>query len=116
MTAARKARGMRTQLVVAQWYAGHGFPYAESAGAGRQGRDILGLPGLAPEVKARTGFEPLAWIKQAEDNAGGDLPYVVLRCNGQGETTVGDWPVLMKLSHHTGLLRAAGYGDEEEAA
>src|SRR5438094_8391022 len=109
----RKSRGMKTQAVVAGWWRRHGFPYATDAGAGRGGRDVLNLIGLACEVKARAGFEPLAWIKQAIAAAAGDLPFVVLRCNGQGETTVADWPVILRLEDFTALVRAAGYGEPE---
>ncbi len=80
----RKHRGYRTQKVIAeylkQWWA-----YADTAGAGRQGEDILNIPTLSIEVKARADFQPLAWIKQAETNADGKLPMVIMRCNGQGE-------------------------------
>lgn len=111
----RKHRGMATQALAAQWFRDHGFPYATDAGAGRPGRDLLNLVGLAGEVKARTAFSPLAWIRQAITTAGGDLPFVLLRCNGQGPKTIGDWPVLLRLEDFTTLVRAAGYGDPEQA-
>lgn len=107
----RKSRGMATQALAAEWFRHHGFPYCTDAGAGRAGRDLLNLIGLACEVKARTGFNPLAWIKQAVTTAAGDLPFVVLRCNGQGPASIGDWPVLLRLEDFTALVRAAGYGD-----
>lgn len=109
MTQARKHRGMRSQKVLADYYVGHGWPYAESTGAGRAGVDITGMPGLAPEVKARRNFEPVAWLKQADREAG--VPFVVFRPNGMGEANVGKWGVLMSVDEHTRLLRAAGYGD-----
>lgn len=80
----RKHRGYRTQKVIAD-YLKTWFPYADTAGAGRQGEDILNVPTLSIEVKARADFQPLAWIKQAESNANGKLPMVIMRCNGQGE-------------------------------
>lgn len=80
----RKHRGYRTQKVIAE-YLKTWFPYADTAGAGRQGEDILNVPTLSIEVKARADFQPLAWIKQAESNAAGKLPMVIMRCNGQGE-------------------------------
>jgi hypothetical protein len=80
----RKHRGYRTQKVIAeylkQWWA-----YADTAGAGRQGEDILNIPTISIEVKARSDFQPLAWIKQAEANSNHKLPLVIMRCNGQGE-------------------------------
>ena len=60
----RKHRGYRTQKCVAE-YLKRWFPYAESAGAGRQGSDILGVP-FDIEVKARNdkSFQPKAWLDQ----------------------------------------------------
>ena len=80
----RKTRGYRTQKVIAD-YLKQWFPYADTAGAGRQGEDILNVPTISIEVKARSDFQPLAWIKQAESNAIGKMPMVIMRCNGQGE-------------------------------
>ena len=108
----RKHRGYRTQTVLAQWFQRHGWPWAESTGAGRTGSDLTGMPGLAPEIKARSDLQPLAWLKQAEANAG--LPFVIFRPNGMGETTVGKWGVLVRLDVLTQLLRASGYGTPEE--
>jgi hypothetical protein len=100
---------MRTQRVAADWFQDHGFPYAESTGAGRSGSDLTGMPGLAPEIKARSDLQPLAWLKQAEANAG--LPFVIFRPNGMGEQSVGRWGVLVRLEVFTELLRSAGFGD-----
>mgnify|MGYP007071608979 CR=1 FL=1 len=80
----RKHRGYRTQKVIAD-YLKQFWAYADTAGAGRQGEDILNIPTISIEVKARSDFQPLAWIKQAESNATGKLPMVIMRCNGQGE-------------------------------
>ena len=113
---ARKSRGAQTQTIAAEWFRGHGFPYATDAGAGRKGRDLLNLVGLAGEVKARADLQPLAWVRQARSCADGDLPFVLFRCNGQGPATVADWPVLLRLEDFTALVRAAGYGDPEVAA
>lgn len=113
---ARKARGAATQAIAAAWFRARGFPFCTDAGAGRTGRDLLNLIGLAGEVKARTKFDPLAWIRQAVAAADGDLPFVLIRCNGQGEKTIGDWPVILRLEDFTTLVRAAGYGDPEHPA
>jgi hypothetical protein len=91
----RKHRGYRTQKVVAD-YLKQWFPYADTAGAGRQGEDILNVPTISIEVKARADFQPLAWIKQAELNAAGKLPMVIMRCNGQGEDA-GQYLAFVKL-------------------
>lgn len=112
MTSARKRRGSETQTTVARWFTAHGWPYAESAGAGRTGSDITGIPGLACEVKARRAFSPLAWLRQAGEGGKG-LPFVVFRPDGMGPATIGDWPVLLTLRQFTTLLQIAGYGDGE---
>lgn len=114
MSQARKHRGYRSQAVVAKWFAERGWPFAESTGAGRSGSDITGVPGLMVEVKARRAFSPLAWLRQTgkEAETHGGLPFVVFRCDGQGEANVGEWAVLLRLDTMTDLLREAGYGDE----
>lgn len=113
-TRARKVRGAETQNGVAAWFRVHGWPFAESAGAGRVGRDVTGMPGLAPEVKARAEFTPMAWLRQAEAAAGEDLPFVVWRPNGMGPANIGKWGVMLSLEDFTALLRLAGYGDGYE--
>lgn len=106
----RKDRGMRTQLLVALALKADGFPHAESAGPGRPGRDVLNTVGLAIEVKARHGLNLVGWLRQAVTNAGGDVPALVARPDGMGETTVDDWPVVMRFGDWRALVRAAGYG------
>ena len=112
----RKHRGYKTQDLVAQWFAARGWPYAQSTGAGRSGNDVTGLPGIGIEIKARTGFEPLAWLRQAKAGAReGEIPAAVFRCNGQGEASVADFGVLVTLATFTDLLRRAGYGEPTNA-
>jgi hypothetical protein len=57
-----------------------------SACVGRgAGKDILNVP-FDVEIKARTAFQPLEWLRQATKRADGkELPFVVCRMNGQGE-------------------------------
>ena len=83
MTRHRKDRGLRTERVVAaylsQWW--------RSASVGRgAGKDILNVP-FDVEIKARTAFQPLEWLRQATKraSASNELPFVVCRMNGQGE-------------------------------
>jgi hypothetical protein len=110
----RKHRGYRSQKVLAMYLAEHGFPFAESAGAGRSGSDVTGTVGIDWEVKARTGFNPTAAIKQLKERHNGkDLPVAVLRLNGQGEANIGEWVTLLRLEDFVKLLRDAGYGDNE---
>jgi hypothetical protein len=46
---------------------------------------VTGTPGLSIEVKARTDFNPVGWLKQAKRNAGHNLAMVVFRPNGVGD-------------------------------
>jgi hypothetical protein len=80
---ARKHRGFRTERVVAEylstWWSG--------ACVGRgSGKDIVNVP-FDCEVKARAGFQPLAYLKQlkARTSVSGELGFGVIRLNGQGE-------------------------------
>ena len=108
----RKARGAETQRCVANYFAGHGWPYASDAGAGRQGSDILGTPGLAIEVKGRRDYSPMAWLRQASNGVG--LPLIVHRPDGMGPASIADWPVTLRLRDAVALLRAAGYGEPNQ--
>lgn len=108
----RKHRGYRSQKVLANFLAENGFPFAESTGAGRSGTDITGTVGIDWEVKARTGFNPSAAVQQLKERDKGDLGIVVLRLNGQGEKSVGDWVSILRTEDLVWLLREAGYGDK----
>jgi len=112
-TQSRKVRGRRTQEVVARWFRCSGWPHAESTGAGRPGEDITGLgPFLRIEVKARRGFRPWEWLRQAGGQATEGVPIVpivVFRPDGAGETTVPRWGALVTLETMTWLLDQAGY-------
>ena len=112
MSQSRKHRGYRSQKVVAQYLAVNGFTYAESTGAGRQGSDITGTVGIDWEIKARTNFSPGETMRQLKDRANPlDLRLAVLRLNGQGEASIGDWVALLSFEQLVELLKAAGYGD-----
>lgn len=111
MSQHRKHRGYRSQRVVAERFAAHGFPHAEPVGAGRAGTDIVGLVGIDVEVKARRGLNITALMKQLNERAAdGVLGVGVIRPDGMGETTVGMWPAVICLDDLIALLRAAGYG------
>jgi hypothetical protein len=83
MANSRRARGFRTERVVAE-YLSTWWPHA-CVGRG-SGKDILNVP-FDAEVKSRTGFQPLAYVKQlkARTDISGELGFGVLRLNGQGE-------------------------------
>ena len=107
MSQSRKHRGFRTERVVAaylsQWW--------ENASIGRgAGKDIHNVP-FDCEIKARTEFQPLGWLKQVtKRTAGKELPFVVCRMNGQGEDA-SEYLAFMRFSDLVQLLLRAGYGD-----
>ena len=107
MSQSRKHRGYRTERVIesylSQWW--------ENASVGRgAGKDIHNVP-FDCEIKARTEFAPLAWLKQVTKRAGGkELPFVVCRMNGQGEDAA-EYLAFMRFGDLVQLLLRAGYGD-----
>lgn len=106
----RVQRGLKSQDIVAKYFAAHGWPYALSAGSGRQGSDVTGVPGLDIEVKARRGINVAMAMKQLrERHQEGVLPVAVLRLDGQGESHIADWPAIVPLGVFLDLLKAAGY-------
>lgn len=108
----RKHRGYRTQKVVAEYLKANGFPYAESTGAGRSGTDVTGIVGVDIEVKARTGLDLPALMRQLRERAvEGVLGLGVVRLNGQGEANVGEWVMVLRLADGVSLLRDAGHGE-----
>jgi len=104
----RKHRGYRTQRVVAQYLA-QWWEHAESAGAGRQGKDVTGVP-FDLEIKARTAFQPKAWLDQVTQRAviGESLSIVVMRFNGQGEDA-SQYGAMLRFDDLVSLLLQAGY-------
>ena len=107
MSQSRKHRGYRTERVIesylSQWW--------ENASVGRgAGKDIHNVP-FDCEIKARSEFQPLAWLKQVTKRAGGkELPFVVCRMNGQGEDAA-EYLAFMRFGDLVQLLLKAGYGD-----
>ena len=91
-------------------YLSEWWPHAD-IGRGA-GKDITHVP-FDMEVKARSAFQPKAWIDQVIKRAGkhGDLPIVVSRLNGQGEKSPEDYLAFMRLGDLVNLLLKAGYGD-----
>jgi hypothetical protein len=100
-TQARRRRGRQTEFIVAQWFRDNGWPTAEAVASALAGVDIKGMEGLSIEVKARAGFDPMAWIRQARKRRG--LPIVVLRCNGVADPA--DYVAVMSLDDLTDLLK-----------
>jgi len=97
----RKHRGFRTERVVAQYLS----TVWQGACVGRgSGKDIVNVP-FDCEVKARVGFQPLAYLKQlkARTSITGELGFGVLRLNGQGEDPR-DYAAIIRLEDLLPLL------------
>jgi hypothetical protein len=107
----RKNRGFRTERVTAQ-YLQQWWPNA-TVGRGN-GKDIVGIP-MDVEVKARTAFQPLEWLRQGRKRTekSGELSLVVCRMNGQGEDAA-EYLAFMKFSDLVELLIKAGYTDFQD--
>jgi hypothetical protein len=64
-----RARGNALQNALARYLA-RWWEHAESAGAGRNGSDVLGTPGVVWECKTASDFKrdfrPAAWVAQAD--------------------------------------------------
>jgi hypothetical protein len=99
---ARKHRGFRTERVVAQYLS----TVWQGATVGRgSGKDIVNVP-FDCEVKSRTGFQPLAYLRQlkARTSVSGELGFACLRLNGQGESPE-DYACIIRLEDLLPLLQ-----------
>jgi hypothetical protein len=108
MTRHRKDRGFRTERVVAAYLS----LWWRSASIGRgAGKDITNVP-FDVEVKARSAFQPLEWLRQVTKRAAAhnELPFVVCRMNGQGEDA-SQYLAFMRFGDLVQLLLKADYGD-----
>jgi hypothetical protein len=103
MSQHRKHRGYKTQKLVADYFKANGWEYAESAGAGRQGSDVTGIP-YDVEVKARSKLDLAGLMAQLKDRRVLKLGFGVCRLNGQGEKSVGDFVALMRFEDLINIL------------
>jgi len=104
----RKHRGFRTERVVAEYLS----QYWPGATVGRgNGKDIVNIP-MDIEVKARTDFSPLAWLRQskARTEKSGEMSLVCVRMNGQGENPE-EYLAFLPFGTLVQLLVKAGYTD-----
>jgi len=105
-----RTRGVALQREFAAYLAREGWVGAESAGSGRQGRDILGTPGVAWEVKTAgaANLRPAAWIAQAARNSGiGDYSAVAWFPPGVAMGSPGKVVAMMPLTHLVTLMKMA---------
>jgi len=104
----RKHRGFRTERVVAEYLS----QYWPGATVGRgNGKDIVNIP-MDIEVKARSDFQPLAWLRQskARTEKSGEMSLVCVRMNGQGERPE-EYLAFLPFGTLVELLVKAGYTD-----
>ena len=75
------------------------------------GKDIVNIP-MDIEIKARSDFNPMEWLRQSRKRTekNGELNLVVCRMNGMGEN-VAEYLAFMQFSDLVQLLIKAGYTD-----
>ena len=75
------------------------------------GKDIVNVP-FDLEIKARTQFSPMEWLRQSRKRTqeNHELNMVVCRMNGQGEDAA-EYLAFLKFSDLVQLLIKAGYTD-----
>ena len=108
MSQHRKHRGLRTERVVSQylqqWWSG------ATVGRGN-GKDVINVP-YDLEIKSRSDFSPLAWLRQSQRRTEktGELSLVCVRMNGQGEKPE-DYLAFCSFGDMVQLLVKAGYAN-----
>lgn len=105
----RKYRGYATERAVADYLA----EWWTGATVGRgAGKDVVNIP-IDIEVKSRSQFSPMEWLRQSRKRTekNGELNVVVCRMNGQGTTDVGGYLAFLTFSDLVQLLIKAGYAD-----
>jgi hypothetical protein len=107
----RKHRGLRTERVVAQYLS----QWWKGAAVGRgNGKDVINVP-FDLEVKARSTFSPMEYLRQSRKRTekSGELNLVVCRMNGQGEDAA-EYLAFLPFSDLVQLLIKAGYTDFQQ--
>lgn len=96
-------KGKAAEQAVARYLRSQGFPLVRTArsvsGGYQEGADIVGLPGVALEIKNRRDIQIGASLRQAEAQAQGAVPLLVVKPMGIGLDSVGDWWALGYLRH-----------------
>jgi len=87
------------------------FPHSEATPNSRAGRDVLGTPGIAFEVKTSADWRPNEWMAQAAKYPldGTELPVLVYLPPGLGQVRVGEAMAIVPLRRLMPLAAAAGY-------
>ena len=102
-------RGNRAPHWVAE-YLRPWWPDVEPTPNGRPGRDLLGTPGVAWEVKTGAEWRPKAWTRQAEGYAApGELAALLYLPPGWGERSVGESLCIVRTRLLMPVLVESGY-------
>ena len=104
-------KGIRAAAWVAE-YVSRWWPAAEKTPPSRPGRDILGTPGVAFEVKTGANWSHKAIAQAAGYALDGEVALVVYLPPGCGEQSVADALAVLPLRVVMPLLVAAGYAPE----
>jgi hypothetical protein len=95
----RRQRGRASERIVAAYLQENGFPDAAAVEAFAPGVDVRNVGRWAVEVKSRRGLDLAAWLRQAQRQAEpGSTPLLIVRLNGQGPQSIGDWAAITRLS------------------
>lgn len=113
-------RGNRLQNALAA-YLTRWWEHAESAGAGRNGTDVTGTPGVVWECKTavdfKRDFRPAQWVAQALGHRDrlSDIPAVVYFPPKVGAENVGQAMAIVPMHVLMRLLTEAQYTQESTA-
>jgi hypothetical protein len=115
----QKVKGDRWEREVRDYASEHGFPGTEKTRAGyeRDRGDLHLAPGLIAQAKNHARINLPEWLAQlAEqvDNAAAEHGFLVVKRRGVADP--GRGYAVQELSAHLRLCRAAGYGDDLNAA
>jgi hypothetical protein len=107
----RRQRGYQTEEILAAYLRRQGFAGAEPTTRGAPGTDILGIPAVVIEVKAKHANPLVDALNQARANChtADDIPIAVWRRDGDGPTNVHQWVVATDVATIAHLLAEAGY-------
>jgi hypothetical protein len=88
------------------------YPDAEKTPNSRKGRDILGTPGLALEVKTSGNWSPGRWLEQAmgyQRHPEEEVAALVYFPPGVGQAKTGLAMVMLPFSRFMDVAQAGGY-------
>lgn len=108
--ASSRRKGAEAERAVVKYLRANGFPYADRRGAGFDGADIVGMPGITVEIKAQAGARLATWVDQAQEaRAKAGDTYGVLIAKRAGTTDVGRWHAVLPMAQFMALLAEAGW-------